>query len=707
MAATLGQDTINSGITAIALAFAAILAFMLVYYRFAGLVACIALLANLVITVGFMAFCGATFTLPGLAGLVLTLGMAVDANVLIYERLREERERGANLLVAIRQGYDRALPTIIDTHLSSIFTAVVLYIVGNDQLKGFGISLTLGLLISLFTSLYMTRLMFDLWQARGWLKQLKMMHLFHRPDIDFMGIRYYWFTATVILTIAGMTFFIYRLPNDLNIDFRGGTAYGGQLKLGEARNMEGYRKLFDEERQKELLKPVVTEVPGSNGYSFTIRYKNADGTETPARTVNLANEPEGATPEARAAVIAKRAAALPDWSVELIFSRIHEEEDAKRDPKQAEENKQESKSRLFNVRTSEKEAELVQATIDRLLQNAKGLPLLRQVKMDYKEGMLEQPRANRETEVSFTDADTGKEYFASPSFVKTLLTRELLQEFGVKEARELPFTIDLAGMGKSEEGRVAQAKLTFNPTGSKTIDVVMTEKIKQALDKTKHEFQIRPQPERLETFDSQLAADTRLRAMYAILLSWGGLLLYLWFRFGNWTFGVATVLCLIHDLFFTLGIIACCHYVNNWWPGFLGIEDFKIDLTAVAALLTLVGYSVSDTIVVFDRIREVRGKNPELTPQMINDSVNQTLSRTILSSLSVWLVVFVLYVLGGPGVHLFAFVMVIGVIVGTYSSIYIASPLLLLFGEGSRAVSRGAQPATTPPRPEVGIQPAP
>src|SRR5207237_9964622 len=114
------------------------------------------------------------------------------------------------------------------------------------------------------------------------------------------------------------------------------------------------------------------------------------------------------------------------------------------------------------------------------------------------------------------------------------------------------------------------------------------------------------------------------------------------------------------------------------------IQDFKIDLPAVAALLTLVGYSVNDTIVVFDRIREVRGKNPELTPQMINDSVNQTLSRTLLTSFATWLVVIVLYIWGVQGVHLFAFVMVVGVVVGTYSSIYIASPLLLIFGEGSK-----------------------
>src|SRR5262249_39014884 len=142
-------------------------------YRFAGLVACVALLANLLLTVAAMVLLQAAFTLPGLAGLVLMLGMAVDANVLLYERLREERERGASLAPAVRDRYDRAFPTILDTHLTSIFTAVVLYVVGNDQLKGFGVSLFIGLVISLFTSLYVTRTIFEIWMFKGWMKDLK------------------------------------------------------------------------------------------------------------------------------------------------------------------------------------------------------------------------------------------------------------------------------------------------------------------------------------------------------------------------------------------------------------------------------------------------------------------------------------------------------------------------------------------------------
>src|SRR5439155_9186728 len=231
----------------LAAALLAVVFFMLVYYRLAVFVASIALLANLVLTVGFMVFVQATFTLPGLAGLVLMLGMAVDANVLIYERLREERERGASLALAIRNGYDRALPTIIDTHLSSIFTAVVLYVVGNDQLKGFGVSLTVGLIISLFTSLYMTRTIFDFWLSRGWLHKLGMFRLFAKPDLDFMGIRYVMFGLTAAASVAGLALFIGRLPNDLNIDFVGGTAYGG--KLVEVASLEDLRGYLSEENQ--------------------------------------------------------------------------------------------------------------------------------------------------------------------------------------------------------------------------------------------------------------------------------------------------------------------------------------------------------------------------------------------------------------------------------------------------------------------------
>jgi SecD/SecF fusion protein len=645
MGAQLGQDTIVAGTYSVLIAFVAVLLFMLIYYRFAGLVACIALLANLLLTVAFMVAVNATFTLPGLAGLVLTLGMAVDANVLIYERLREERDRGANLALAVRNGYDRAFPTIIDTHLSSIFTAIVLYAVGNDQLKGFGISLTVGLAISLFTSLYMTRLMFDIWQYKGWLKKLSMFRFLTKTSWDFMAIRYYWFTATIILTIVGAALFIYRLDRGgLNIDFTGGTAYGG--RLNQPLSIQDLRDKFSEQRQKQLLHVVEVKQRDTEGRSFALTYEDPDGKRS-TRTVDFPNT-------MTAEEVQKQAASLPDLSVEQIFSKSFSEGD---------------RSQLFTVRTSEKAPQLVQTSIDRLLGD-----LLERIGMKF-----EVDKDNKGAMLDFTD-------YASPAQVSSLLERQLADHGLKAQAQQLA----VVGQGDDKDGRFKRMHLELSEPADRA-------KLTAALQATETEFASRPQPERLENFDSQLARDTQLRAMYAILASWMAILLYLWFRFGNWTFGLAAVACLIHDLFFTLGIIAFSHYVHGTAFGnALLLQDFKIDLPAVAALLTLVGYSVSDTIVVFDRIREVRGKNPLLTPQMINDSVNQTLSRTILTATSVWLVVFVLYVLGGEGIHLFAFVMVIGVIVGTYSSIYIASPLLLIFGEGSEHARRQRQPAPQP-----------
>jgi SecD/SecF fusion protein len=662
MGPTLGADTITRGTWSILGAFVAVLAFMLVYYRFAGLVASIALLANLLLTIAFMVFVNATFTLPGLAGLVLTLGMAVDANVLIYERLREERERGASLTLALRNGYDRAFPTILDTHLTSIFTAIVLYAFGNDQLKGFGVSLTAGLVISLFTSLYMTRLMFDLWQAKGWLRKLSMYqgltNFIHRNYIDFMRIRYYWFTATVILTVIGLAVFLIRGPAGLNIDFVGGTAYGGELN--KPVRIDTLRGLMSPQRQATQLLVKDVQQVGDEGTLFRITY--VDG---PPLTVRFRNRVPGDTEAQRLAVVRERAKELPDWSVIQTF--VSNDEKAAGAPS--------GTSRFFTIRTTEREPELVQVMVNRLLVDPDGQPLQERITLDKFD--VAKSRAT----LHFSEP-------ASPGYLKLLLA----QAFEAEGFKNGP-AFDLQGVGAAKEGRYQEMILDLAGTE------VDPAKLTAVLKSTQDSLASRPLPERLENFDAQLASETSRSAMYAILASWAAILLFLWFRFGNWTFGMAAVLCLVHDLCFTLGVIAGCHYLVHWLPGVataLGVEDFKIDLTAVAALLTLIGYSVSDTIVVFDRIREVRGKNPLLTPQMINDSVNQTLSRTLLASLTVFLVVLVLYIWGGEGVKLFAFVMVIGVIVGTYSSIYIASPLLLIFGEGT---PRGGRRAIATPAP--------
>ena len=702
--ATLGESTIRKGLFSVLGAFAVVLVFMVIYYKFAGFVACSALFVNLLLTIGFMVAVNAAFTLPGLAGLVLMLGMAVDANVLIYERIREEREKGANLVAAVRLGYDRAFGTIIDTHLTSIFTCIVLYTFGNDNLKGFAVSLTLGLLISLFTSLYMTRLMFDFWLHKRWMTTFNPHKLFSRPKINFMKIRNQMFIITGLLTVAGLSLFLYRGEKMLNVDFTKGTAYGGRLRAGEERSLSGsdgkmgMLDLLSEKRQREQLKvkeviwrskSLGTEstdagerVTSENIYEVVYE----DGQRS---IITLANLPDGETEEAQLANLKDRVSHLPDTSIEQVYLK---DDDFGR-----------GKSRSFTIRTTERESELVQVTLDRLLRDTSGTPLLEAAKV------VSRDRNGASVTVKL-DKPTSPGYFKR--FIERQLRLALFDKSIFFKSTELevagvPTVVPEAGAAPAEEiakkqliadeeGRTSRYETVqvkfgninyFKPlTAAKPDDAAtkdLVETINSVMDEAQKAFEARPIPDRLETFDPALAADTRNKALFAVVLSWLAILAFLWFRFGSWTFGLAAVICLIHDLAFTLGAIALCHFLYDTTFGqILGLHDFKIDLAAVAALLTLVGYSVNDTIVVFDRIREVRGKNPGLTEQMLNDSVNQTLSRTILAAMTVFLVVSVLYFFGGEGVHLFAFVMVMGVVVGTYSSIYIAAPLLLLLGEG-------------------------
>src|SRR5262249_51723313 len=217
---------------------------------------------------------------------------------------------------------DRAFLTIIDTHLTSIFTAIVLYTFGNDNLKGFAISLTVGLIISLFTSLYMTRLIFDYWQHRKWLTQLKMMRLFERPNLHPMKYRFIFFPLTGALTILGLVLFLHRGEAVLNVDFRGGTVFAGRLKDGEERALTttsdgklGFRELLGEANQNARLTPASAKWEKQAGekaafagtFVYTITY--ADGTTA---TVTLSHKPEGDTDEAMAQDVLERAKHLPD-----------------------------------------------------------------------------------------------------------------------------------------------------------------------------------------------------------------------------------------------------------------------------------------------------------------------------------------------------------------------------------------------------------
>ncbi|HEY4232708.1 MAG TPA: protein translocase subunit SecD, partial [Lacipirellulaceae bacterium] len=220
---TLGAVTIQKGELAIVVSFVSIVVFMLLYYRLSGVIAVAALFINLIVVLAAMIMIKAAFTLPGLAGLVLTIGIAVDANVLIFERMREELRNGAALRMAIRNGFGRATRTIIDANMTTIISAVVMYTAGRDQIKGFAITLILGVLVSMFTAIFCSRIVFDILERRGWITTLKMNSIIGKTNIDFMGWQYWAIGTSWVLIFIGMVGCYFRGTSLFNIDFTGGS----------------------------------------------------------------------------------------------------------------------------------------------------------------------------------------------------------------------------------------------------------------------------------------------------------------------------------------------------------------------------------------------------------------------------------------------------------------------------------------------------
>jgi SecD/SecF fusion protein len=206
----------------------------------------------------------------------------------------------------------------------------------------------------------------------------------------------------------------------------------------------------------------------------------------------------------------------------------------------------------------------------------------------------------------------------------------------------------------------------------------------------------------------RVSGNMQSRALAAIAVSLVAMIVYLWLRFAKPSYGIAAGVALIHDVLITVGMLALSAYIVTAMPTiaqFLRIEAFQINLTIVAALLTIIGFSVNDTIVTFDRLREIKGKSPTISAKMVNDAVNQTLSRTILTVFTVFIVVVILYFFGGEGVHSFAFAFLVGIVTGTYSSVYIASPVVLWLSGVSAAPPKEVV-SNEAPKNVRGMQPA-
>ncbi|MFY9237459.1 MAG: protein translocase subunit SecD [Roseovarius sp.] len=472
----LGADSIAAGELACIVAFIFVLVFMFLSYGLFGIFANIALIINVGLIFGLLSLIGATLTLPGIAGIVLTIGMAVDANVLVFERIREESKTAKGPARAIELGYEKALSAITDANITTFITAVILFAMGSGPVRGFAITLGLGIITSVFTAIFVTRLIVVIWYERKRPKTLlqgRALRLVPREtSFDFFSRWRMWLgVAGVLITVAFGSFIIQGL--NFGIDFKGGTTLRTQSE--QPVDIGQYR---DSIAPLELGDVSITEVfdPsfGDDKNVAMIRIQAQEGEES-------------VSPEVIQMVEDAMAVAVPD--------------------------------------------------------------------------------------IQFTSVES---------------------------------------VGPKVSGELITA------------------------------------------------------AAIAVVLAIGAVLIYIWMRF-EWQFALGAVVALVHDVVLTIGVFSEL--------------QIQFDLAIIAALLTIVGYSLNDTVVVFDRVREnLRKYKKRPLAEVLNVSINETLSRTVMTSVTTLLALLALFVLGGDVIRGFVFAMIWGVIVGTYSSVFVASTILLWLG---------------------------
>jgi SecD/SecF fusion protein len=671
---TLGRDTIEKSTRAMIISVILVPLFMLWYYRFSGMVANIALALNMLMLFAVMLTIKAAFTLTGFAGLALTVGMAVDNNVLVFERLREELDRGATVRMAIRNAFHRAGATIIDCNLTHMIAATVLYMIGSDQVKGFAVTLWLGVVTSMYTSVFVARVIFDIAEKRQWITRVKMLRLIGHTNIDFMHWFRYCFVGSLLITIMAIVVAFYRGPGLFDIDFSGGVSV--QVMFDKPQETATVR----DELANKLPDLAVSDVHVTDeaaGLRFVI-----NTSEQKMETVRDVLSQVFGNRLARNAVTA-----TAPKLIEAATASPPPTKPAEPAKKSQSRNDLPSQTLLAMAGDTGLALALADAPAVKPAEKPAVKPAAAAKPADAPK-VVEKPKAaaapalakpvEKGSPAAAAKPAAGPDPYAGGSKIDLTFQREINYE-GAKQFVEAA----LESSHLAAESVIFQLSNPEYVEGSRAgyekweLKILLTpEKAKAFVAALEKQVAAHPIFPASSTIGAAVAGNTQRQAIFALVASWVCMIVYLWVRFQGVAFGLAAVVALIHDVFVMLGAIAISIYVAPYL-GFLMVEPFKINLPIVAAFLTIIGYSVNDTIVVFDRVREVRGKDPDLTRKMINDSTNQTLSRTLLTSFTVFLVVVVLYLFGGEAVHGFAFALIVGVATGTYSSIYVAAPILL------------------------------
>ncbi|QDT00584.1 protein translocase subunit SecD [Adhaeretor mobilis] len=700
---TLGAETIEKGKLAIGISLAAVVVFMLFYYRFAGVVACVALAVNLILILGSMMLISGAFTLPGLAGLVLTVGMSVDANVLIFERIREELNRGAALRMAVRNGFARATQTIVDANITTLITAIVIYKIAPDSVKGFGVTLILGILMSMYTAIFLSRLVFDIAEKLKFLKGLSMGRILGETSIDFLGKRGIAATLSAIVIAIGIFGISGRGADLLNIDFTGGSSVTMVLNKENAMDFSDVKAVLDGSSLKDKNLSLVEVGEDNTHYRVTSVEEDVEavqemleelfGEKLQTYKVNYDkvkplgdDQASAGVPQSENRLRELDLLGMVPTPSTIAWSSTMVLQVAQAEPREA-----------AAEETAEQPAVEIEEQAEGESEDTSGEDAIEEVVAE--EGSEAEKEADDATVTSsfssesdqFANGTSTHLTFSGSEGLSGLTYDALVQALAdaLKATGNEGVAVEISNDEYLASGGTARAFADWDV--KLALPEAAATEVLAALQKKTNAQAVFPLANKI---GGRVAGNMKKDAIAAVVICLVGIIGYIWFRFQRVMYGLAAVLALVHDVAVTLGVIALSGYLVSSVPelaGSLMIEKFQLSLPIVAALLTIIGYSLNDTIVVFDRIREVKGKSPTLTREMINESINQTLSRTLLTSLTTLITVLILYVFGGDGIHGFAFALVIGVIVGTYSSIFIASPALLWMSQRAEAAASKGQ----------------
>jgi len=683
---SLGADNLRKGREAFIISIIAVAVFMMFYYFFAGFVAVLALIANGIIIFGVMIGIDGTFTLPGMAGIVLTIGMAVDANVLIYERIREEIFSGEyDLRGAIRQGYRKALSTILDGNITNLIVCFVLFRTATTEVKGFALTLTIGICATLFTALFMTRQIYYLYTDLVRIKRLPMLatvfpaiHRALEPNINWIGLRGIFWCLSIAAIIISAILVNVRGVDMFDTEFRGGVSL--TMLSATVKDDDG-EPVFDPETgepQHRWLRHTGSPQSVQERIHALGEQANPDTAATePQRTRAVILR------EMRNASVLTVGETQTDETGNELAYRFQVKVSS---PKGLDDDRTITDV-VTNAIVEEfgNDLQVKSPLVFRGAEDSDSTPYVFPIEEPELGRNIDRPDVTQRVSdflggaaVMLQEVDPP----ATPDDIADRLERMRRQpdfaRYGARDVRVYGLTP--ADPGNPQQGYTELVVLVYDPFRSylKVDPEVWYEDVADAEWRLISAALQEPASlEQVSSYSSAVAETLAAQAVVAVILTLLGILIYIWVRFGSLRYSVAAIVALVHDVTIALGLLALSGIVGATpIASALLIEPFLIDLGVVAALLTIIGYSLNDTIVILDRIRENRGKLPLPTAPVVNNSINQTVSRTLLTSVTTLMAVAIMYAEGGSGIRPFTFCLLCGVVVGSYSSVAIAAPLV-------------------------------